>query len=84
MILNNKKILWFLGISGLILGTTIGRYIYLNHAMDIEAENNFTPKAIEEVTNGNPQYLDVPDYDMPLNEEDIKLGNSNDSLYLDY
>jgi len=84
MILNNKKILWFLGISGLILGTTIGRYIYLNHAMDIEAEENITPKAIEEVTNGNPEYFDVPDYDMPLNEEDIKLGRSNDSLYLDY
>lgn len=84
MIINNKRILWFLGASGIILGATIGRYIYLNKIEIKEAQENITPEAIEEVTNGNPQDFDAPDYDMPLSEDDIKLGRSNDSLYYDY
>ena len=56
--MDKKKIYWFLGASGLILGVTIGRYVYLNKAEVKEAQENFNPNVIDEITNNHAETLD--------------------------
>lgn len=48
--IDKKKIYWSLGIGGIMLGVIIGRFFFLNKSEIKEAQTNFTPEAIDEVT----------------------------------
>jgi hypothetical protein len=79
--MNNKKI-WIIGLAGVSIGAIIGRIIYLNYAEAKEAQQNFTPEAKYDITNGNPQILDSSnDYDRPLGQDIMNQGQANDSTY---
>jgi hypothetical protein len=51
--INNKKVLKIAILGGISIALIVGRLIYLNYAMNKEAENKFTPEVEDEVTNGN-------------------------------
>ena len=77
--IDKKKIYWGLAIGGIMLGVIIGRFFFLNKSEIKEAQTNFTPEAIDEVTNGNAELLDLPipaEYDkMYIDPNDLYLSN---------
>jgi hypothetical protein len=93
----NKKLLYIGGgvvFAGLIIGV---RVIYINKRMDEIAVANFTPEAINLITNGNPQELeftpsDTSSEEIEANMESLLASISDDELqqyldendYLDY